>query len=280
LAGENELEREREMDFQTIIYEAKDQIAWITLNRPEVMNAINQEMAGEIVSACRQAEGDKEVRVVIFKGAGERAFSAGADLKQRAQGAQDASSSIIERRQVKLSPGMNTQTLAVAAIAKPTIALVRGYAVGGGLEICMACDIRVVAEDAKMGLPEVRHGIMPGSGGTQRLTRIVGLAKALEICLTGELIDAKEAYRIGLVHRLVSPEELLPVGEKIALAMMKGAPLSLRFTKEAIYVGSELPLEQALRLEADLSALVATTEDSKEGPRAFVEKRAPIWKGR
>jgi len=268
------------MEFRHILYEVKDQIAWITLNRPEVMNAINQEMAGEIVSACRQAEGDKEVRVVIFKGAGERAFSAGADLKQRAQGAQDASSSIIERRQVKLSPGMNTQTLAVAAIAKPTIALVRGYAVGGGLEICMACDIRVVAEDAKMGLPEVRHGIMPGSGGTQRLTRIVGLAKALEICLTGELIDAKEAYRIGLVHRLVSPEELLPVGEKIALAMMNGAPLSLRFTKEAIYVGSELPLEQALRLEADLSALVATTEDSKEGPRAFVEKRAPVWKGK
>ena len=265
------------MEYHNIIYDVSDQVAWITLNRPEAMNAINQEMSGEIVSACRQAEEDREVRVVIFKGAGEKAFSAGADLKERARG---ESSSFIERRQVKISPGANTQTLAVAAISKPTIALIRGYAVGGGLEICLCCDIRIAAEDAKMGLPEVRRGIIPGSGGTQRLARVVGRAKALEICLTGELVDAAEAYRIGLVHRLVRPEELIPVGEQFAQSLLKGAPLSLRFTKEAIYVGSELPLEQALRLEADFSALVANTEDSKEGPRAFVEKRAPVWKGK
>ena len=131
-----------------------------------------------------------------------------------------------------------------------------------------------------MGLPEVRRGIIPGSGGTQRLARIVGRAKALEICLTGEVVNAAEANRIGLVHRLVRPEELIPVGEQFAQSLRKGAPLSLRFTKEAIYVGSELPLEEALRVEADLSALVATTEDSKEGPRAFAEKREAIWKGK
>ena len=265
------------MDFQTILFEVRNQIAWITFNRPEVMNAVNQEMGREIVSVCRQAEEDENVRVVIFKGAGEKAFSAGMDLKERAQG---GSPSFLERRQAKVAPGIHTQTQAVAAISKPTIAAIRGYAVGGGLELALACDIRVASEDAKLGLAEVRRGIIPGSGGTQRLSRVIGIAKAMEICLTGELVDGKEAYRLGLVNVVVTAEELLGTAERLARSFLKGAPLSIRYIKEAIYKGIELPLEQGLRLEADLSALIGTTEDSKEGPRAFVEKRPPVWKGK
>jgi enoyl-CoA hydratase len=265
------------MEYRSVIYESKDQIGWITLNRPEVMNAINQEMSGEIVSVCRRAEEDEGVRLVIFNGAGEKAFSSGMDLKERAQG---APVSVIERRQSKVSPRVSTPTRAVAAITKPTIAAINGYAVGGGLEIALACDLRIASEDAKLGLTEVRHGILPGAGGTQRLTRIVGIAKALEICLSGRLVDGKEAYRIGLVNEVVRREELLAAAGRLAQGILKGAPVSIRYIKEAIYKGMELPLEQGLRLEADLSALIGTTEDSKEGPRAFAEKREPVWKGK
>lgn len=265
------------MEYRTVIYESKDEIGWITLNRPEVMNAINQEMGREIVSVCRQAEEDENVRVVIFKGAGEKAFSSGMDLKERAQG---GSPSTLERRQLKVAPGIHTQTQAVAAISKPTIAAIRGYAVGGGLELALACDLRIASEDAKLGLTEVRRGIIPGSGGTQRLARVIGIAKALEICLTGDLVDGKEAYRLGLVNAVVPADGLVGAAEQTARKMLKGAPLSIRYIKEAIYKGIELSLEQGLRLEADLSALIGTTEDSKEGPRAFAERREPVWKGR
>ncbi len=265
------------MEYRYVIYESKDQIGWITLNRPDVMNAINQEMAGEIVSACRRAEEDDSVRVVVLKGAGEKAFSAGMDLKERAE----RSFSAIERRQLKIAPGViNFPTQAVAAISKPTIAAIQGYAVGGGLEIALACDIRIASEDAKLGLTEVRRGMIPGSGGTQRITRLVGPAKALEICLSGNLVDAKEAHRIGLVNEVVRKEELLAAAERLAQAILKGAPISVRFIKEAVCKGMELPLDQGLRLEADLSALIAATEDCKEGPRAFAEKREPVWTGK
>jgi len=168
----------------------------------------------------------------------------------------------------------------VGAISKPTIAAIRGYAVGGGLELSLACDVRVASEDAKFGLTEVRRGILPGAGGTQRLSQVIGLPKALELCLTGDLIDAKTASTLGLVNDVVAAAELLPRAEVFARSFLKGAPISLRFIKEAIYKGRELSLEEGLRLEADLSAMIATTEDSKEGPRAFVEKRDPVWKGR
>lgn len=265
------------MEQRTVLYEVKDRLAWITLNRPEVMNAINQEMAGEIVSACHAAEEDETVRVVVLKGAGERAFSTGMDLKERSQA---GSPSVLERRQLKTAPGIRTPSQAVAAISKPTIAAIRGYAVGGGLELALACDVRVASEDAKLGLTEARRGILPGAGGTQRLARIAGLAKALEICLTGELVDAREAQRIGLVNAVVPVPEVEPEAVRFAHLFLKGAPLSLRYIKEAIYKGIELPLEQGLRLEADLAALVGTTEDGREGPRAFAEKREPVWKGR
>jgi enoyl-CoA hydratase len=264
------------MEFQHLLFDVRNKVAWITFNRPESMNAINRQMAQEIIDACRKADLDDQVRIVVFTGAGERAFSAGMDLKERAAG----SYSLIERRQEKLSVVIHTQTRAVAAITKPTIAAIRGYCVGGGLEIALACDMRVAAEDAKLGLTEVRRGIIPGSGGTQRLTRLVGTGRALEMCLTGEPISGSDAYRVGLVNAVVPGDAVLKTAEELAARILKGAPMAVRFIKEAVSKGIELPLEQGLRLEADLSALIATTEDSKEGPRAFAEKRAPVWQGK
>ena len=264
------------MEFQTIIYEVKNQVAWVTLNRPESMNAINRQMTRELVEVCRQAEEDSAIRIVIFTGAGERAFSAGMDLKERAETA----FSPIERRNQKLTQTIHTQSRAIAAMTKPTIAAIRGYCVGGGLDMALACDLRVAAEDAKLGLTEVKRGLIPGAGGTQRLTRAVGITKALEICLTGDTVTGSEAQRLGLVNAAVPGNGVLQAAEDLANRILKGAPMSVTFIKEAIKKGIELPLEEGLRLEADLSALIGMTEDSKEGPRAFAEKRAPVWKGK
>jgi enoyl-CoA hydratase len=264
-----------------VLYEVKDKIAWIILNRPESMNAVNREMQQDFIRFCQEANDDKDVQVVIFRGNGEKAFSVGGDLKDRARGALDVTGvSPLESRQARFAPGVHTPAQAIAAVRKPTIQLAHGYTVGTGLLMGLACDIRIAAENAKLGLSEVRRGFMPASGGTQRMARLVGIAKALEICMSGELVDAREAYRIGLVNRLVPYEELIPAGEQMANSFIKSAPLAVRYIKEAIYKGSELSLEQGLRLESDLAAMVLTTEDSKEGPRAFVEKRAPVWKGK
>jgi enoyl-CoA hydratase len=264
------------MDFQTILYQTRDQIAFITFNRPDSLNAMNRQMTRELVDVCQQVEEDSGIRVAIFTGAGEKAFSAGMDLKERAE----TSFSPIERRQQKLTNKIYTQARAVAAITKPTIAAIRGYCVGGGLEFALACDLRVAAEDAKLGLTEVRRGIIPGAGGTQRLTRAVGVTKAMEMCLTGDTVSGLEAKSLGLVNNAVSSADVLKTAEDLAERILKGAPMSVAFIKEAIKKGVELPLEEGLRLEADLSALIGITEDAKEGPRAFAEKRAPVWKGK
>ena len=269
-------EEVEEMEYQTIIYEVNDQIAFVTFNRPESMNAVNRQMARELVEACKQIEEDSAVRIAIFTGAGERAFSAGMDLKERAE----TGTSPIERRQQKLSATIHTQTRAVAAITKPTIAAICGYCVGGGLEFALACDMRVAAEDAKLGLSEVKRGLIPGAGGTQRLARAVGVAKALELCLTGDTVTGSEAEHLGLVNIVVPSSDVMEAAEDLAGRILKGAPMSVLFIKEAIKKGVELSLDEGFRLESDLSALIATTEDSKEGPRAFAEKRAPVWKGR
>ena len=264
------------MDFQTILFQSHDQIAFITLNRPDSLNAMNRQMTRELVDVCQQVEEDSGIRVAIFTGAGEKAFSAGMDLKERAE----TSFSPIERRQQKLTNKIYTQARAVAAITKPTIAAIRGYCVGGGLEFALACDLRVAAEDAKLGLTEVRRGIIPGAGGTQRLSRAVGVTKAMEMCLTGDTVSGLEAKSLGLVNHAVPSADVLKSAEDLAGRILKGAPMSVAFIKEAIKKGVELPLEEGLRLEADLSALIGITEDAKEGPRAFAEKRPPVWKGR
>jgi enoyl-CoA hydratase len=264
------------MEFQTILFDVRDQIAFVTFNRPESMNAVNRQMARELVEACRQIEEDNAIRIAIFTGAGDKAFSAGMDLKERAE----TGTSPIERRQQKLSATIHTQSRAVAAITKPTIAAIRGYCVGGGLEFALACDMRVAAEDAKLGLAEVKRGLIPGAGGTQRLARTVGVAKALEICLTGDNVTGSEAHRLGLVNIAVPANDVMKAAEDLAGRILKGAPMSVLFIKEAIKKGVELSLDEGFRLESDLSALVGMTEDSKEGPRAFAEKRAPVWKGK
>jgi enoyl-CoA hydratase/carnithine racemase len=269
------------MEGNKVLYEINDRIAWVVLNRPESMNAVDQDMQREIIRFCGQANEDRNVQVVIFRGEGEKAFSVGGDLKARAAGALDiVRLSPLENRMAKIAPGIHTPPQAIAAIAKPTIALCHGYTIGTGLLMALACDVRIATENAKLGLSEIRRGFMPASGGTQRLARLIGIPKALEICLSGELVDGQEAYRIGLVNRLAPYDRLMETGEQMAASFAKGAPLALRCIKEAIYKGSELPLDHGLRLEGDLATFVLGTEDAKEGPRAFVEKRPPVWKGK
>ena len=271
------------MSDEKVLYEVKDKIAWITLNRPESLNAVNRDMVKSMVGFCREAEEDPNVQVVIFKANGERAFSVGGDIKDRARNnaaAAEQTESPLVQRQAKHSAIPGTPAPAIATMNKITIALLHGYTVGTGLLMALACDIRIAAEGARLGVSEVRLGFMAGSGGTQRLPRLVGIPKALEICLSGELYDAAECHRIGLVNQLVPYDQLIPAGEKMAASFMKGAPLALRYIKEAIYKGSEMTLEQGLRYESDLQSMVMQTEDAKEGPRAFVEKRPANWKGR
>jgi enoyl-CoA hydratase/carnithine racemase len=266
------------MNFQTLIYEVKNNIAYIVLNRPEVMNAINYQMTSDILKACDEVRRDPAVRVVILTGAGEKAFCTGLDLKERARETDETT--FFDKRRVRNVPGIHSHHQAVAAIDKPTIAAVRGWTVAGGLELALACDIRVAAEDAKLGMMEVRRGRLGGAGGTQRLPRLIGTAKALEICLTGEPINGAEAYRVGLVNHVVPADQLMSKAEEIAGKICLGAPLSLIAIKESITKGVQLPLDEGLKLESELALLLSTTEDQKEGSVAFAEKRPPQWKGR
>lgn len=260
------------MDYQAIEFERKDGIAYVTLNRPEALNARNRRMREELIDAVTVVRADPEVRAVILTGAGERAFSAGRDLKEAAR----EKTGVVAARQQKLEV---SDTEMIARLPKPVIAAINGYALGGGCELALACDIRVAVEGAKLGLPEVSRGMIPGSGGTQRLSRVVGLGKALELILTGGVIDAEEALRIGLVNRVAPREGLMAAAEEYARAIARQAPVAVVFAKEAVREGYEMSLDDGLRLETDLSALLRTTEDIKEGAQAFVEKRPPRWRG-
>ena len=247
--------------FQTIQYRVADGVAHLVFNRPASLNAINPQMMREIIAAAGLINADPAVRVAILSGAGGRAFSAGHDLKER-------------------DPGPALHHQAIASIDRPTIAAIGGYAIGGVLEAALACDLRVAADDAKLGLPEVRRGLMPRAGGTQRLSRLVGPGHALRIALSGELIDAREAHRIGLVNEVVPRDQLMSAAVGLARAIGLGAPLATRFVKEAINAGYGMSLADGLRLEADLAARNGATADAQEGVRAFAEKRTPEWRGR
>jgi enoyl-CoA hydratase/carnithine racemase len=255
-----------------ILYEVRDQIAWITLNRPAAMNAISENMRAEIPAALMRADADDDVRVIVFSGAGERAFCAGADVK----GFREVGS-LVKHRQGRAHTHW---ILTFDRVRKPMIAAIHGYCLGGGLEIALACDIRIAAEGAKFGLPEVSRGTFPGSGGTQRLARMVGLGRALDIALSADHIEADDALQMGLVSRLVPRAELTASAEALAQRIAAHAPLSVLLVKEAVRGSLDTDLPSGLRMEADLSTLIASTEDRLEAGAAFREKRKPKFIGR
>ncbi len=260
-------------EFEELLFERRDRIAVITMNRPHVLNARNRQLRQELMRAFLIAEDDSDIWVVILTGAGDRAFSVGMDLKEAATEDEDALQSRYNYRKF-------SDTLALEAVSKPVIAAINGYALGGGLELALCCDLRIVSEGAQLGFPEANRGMMPGSGATQRLPRLIGPSRALEMMFTGERISAAEAYRIGLVNQVVPAAQLMTAAETLARKILSSAPVALRLIKEAVRKGLDMSLAQGLAVEIELSALVSQTADSSEGVHAFVEKRDPVWRGR
>jgi enoyl-CoA hydratase len=257
------------MSYYTLTYDKREQVVWITLNQPAAGNAINLQLANELGDACREINQDDDVRAAIITGAGN-VFCSGADFND-----------LISIPTGELSP-RNPASLAsgsVASVDCPVIAALNGDAIGAGLDLALACDIRIASEDARFGFPETSYGLIPGGGGTQRLPRLIGRGKATEMILTAELIDAKEAYQVGLVSSVVPVDKLAEEAEGIAKRLISRAPIAVRYAKEAVYKGVDMTLDQGLRLEADLSFLLQTTADREEGIKAFLEKRAAQFKG-
>jgi len=260
------------MTFENILLEKKNAIAYITVNRPKVLNALNMATMEELRGAFHDVKNDKNIRVVIFTGAGEKAFIAGADISELAKHDAVSGKDYTHR-------GQNVLNL-IENLGKPVIACLNGFALGGGCEIAMACTMRLASENAKLGQPEVKLGIIPGYGGTQRLPRLVGRGIAMQLVLTGDIISAEEAHRIGLVNEVTAPGELIPRAEAIAQKIIANAPLAIQYAMEAVNHGLDLPLAEGLYLEATLFGVCCATEDKKEGTAAFLEKRAASFKGR
>jgi len=255
-----------------VLYEKKSGIAYITLNRPKVLNALNTPTWTDLRTAFEDAKADAGVRGVILTGAGEKAFIAGADISELAHvGAYDAEESS------RLGQGVLD---IIENLGKPVIAAINGFALGGGCETAMACTIRIAAEHAKFGQPEVKLGLLPGGGGTQRLPRLVGKGRALQLILTGETISAQEAYRIGLVNEVVPAANLIARAETILELISANAPIAIKFSLEAANKGMNSSQAEGFALEASYFGICAATEDKKEGTSAFLEKRAPQFHGR
>lgn len=255
-----------------LAFDEETHIARLTLNRPDAMNAISREMAAELRDACARLRQEEAVRVVVMAGAGERAFCAGADLKERRGLSADERSAHTAE--------IEAAAEAIAGLPMPTIAAVRGFALAGGAELAIACDLRVAASDAELGFPEVRIGIFPGAGGVQRLPRLVGLGAARDLLFTGRRVDAQEAYRIGLVDRLVAPEALDAAAAELALTIAANAPLAVRAVKAALEVSDATSLAEARPAVNALRAALDATADYEEGLAAFAERRAPRFSGR
>ncbi len=260
------------MAYANLLCDASDGVALVTLNRPEKRNPLNRETIGELEDCFDSLAADPAVHAVIVTGAGEKAFVAGADLNQVTE------LNALQGREW----GRRGQALfsRIEAFEKPVIAAINGWALGGGLELAMACHIRVAADHARLGQPEVKLGIVPGYGGTQRLPRLIGRGRALEMLLTGEPVDAAEALRIGLVNQVVPAEELLPRARQIAGKILNNGPVAVALILQAVNRGLDMPLAEAFEFEAAQFALSCATEDIKEGTRAFLEKRPPEFKGR
>jgi len=242
------------MPGDTVLYTKKEHIAFITLNRPEQGNTINQQLAQQMEEICSRVNQDDDIYVVVITGAGDKVFCGGSEVNSNV-------------------------AAAVAGIDRPVIATINGDALGEGLELALSCDIRLASDRARFGLPQVASGTIPMSGGTQRLPRLIGKGKALELIFTAETIDAARALEIGLVSKVIPQGDLADEAETLAQNLVSKAPISLRFVKEAVNKGMDLTLEQGLRLEADLYLLLHTTSDRTEGIKAFLEKRPPKFKG-
>lgn len=260
------------MAYENLIFEKKEHIGTLTFNRPKVLNALNRQTMEELDAALTESGNDKDLRVLILTGAGDKAFIAGADINELA----------------RMTPMTGPETSLygqgvlhkLETLGKPSIAAVNGFALGGGCELALACSIRLASRAAKFGQPEVKLGIIPGYGGSQRLARLCGKGIAHELCLSGEMISAEEAQRIGLVNHVYEPAELLPAAQSLAKKIAANAPVAVQLTMEAIERGLEMPQEQGLFLEASLFGRSCATEDMREGTRAFLEKRPAQFQGK
>ena len=257
--------------YEMILVERRERVAIITINRPEKRNALNIQTRAEGAAVLDELRADDSVRVVVFTGAGDKAFIAGADI------AEFAGRTSLSQRAIMLERGLFN---AIDTFPKPVIAMVNGYCLGGGCELALACDIRIASDNASFGQPEINLGIMPGGGGTQRLTRLVGEGKAMEMILTGEIINAQEAFRLGLVNQVVPADHLEAKTMEVANRIAEKSPIALRLAKEAVKLASRSNLDEGLRREVDLFALCFSSEDKDEGVKAFLDKRKPEFKGK
>jgi enoyl-CoA hydratase/carnithine racemase len=260
------------MAYENLLLEKKNSIAYVTVNRPKVLNALNMATMDELRDVFTDVKNDSSVRVAILTGAGEKAFIAGADIGELAKHDAVSGKEYTHRGQSVLD--------LIENLGKPVIACINGFALGGGCEIAMACTMRLASENAKLGQPEVKLGIIPGYGGTQRLPRLVGKGMAMQMVLAGEMISAQEAHRIGLVNEVTPAAELIPRAEAIANKIIANAPLAVQFAMEAVNKGMEMTLQEGLYLEAVLFGVSCATEDKKEGTTAFLEKRQAQFKGK
>lgn len=258
-------------NFETLTIEKRGSVAVMTINRPDKLNALNQQVHIDGVAALDELKSDDTVRVLILTGAGEKAFVAGADISEFAD-----HTPVTQRDQFNERTLFNT----IDSFPKPVIAMINGFCLGGGNELALACDLRVASENSKFSQPEINLGIMCGGGGTQRLARLIGEGRAMEMCLSGDMIDAATALKFGLLNHVFPAEQLEAETFRIASKIAEKAPIALQLTKEAVKFASRSNLDEGLRREVDLFALCFSTEDKKEGVAAFLEKRKPIFKGK
>jgi len=259
------------MSASSLLIDSAEGIATVTVNRPEKLNALNSAVIAELTTVFERFRDDAALRAVILTGAGEKAFIAGADIAELARlGPAEA------RENARKGQAL---TALMEGLGKPVLAAINGFALGGGCELALACAVRVAAEGARLGQPEVKLGLICGYGGTQRLARLVGRGKALELLLTGETVDAAEALRIGLVNKVVPRAALLDETRALARRMLAGGPVALKYTLRAVYAGLDVSLEESLNLEAELFGRCFETQDMKEGTSAFLEKRPPNFTG-
>jgi enoyl-CoA hydratase len=257
--------------YENLLFETSGAVATITVNRPKVGNALNRATLGELEAAFAAVQKDAAIRGAIVTGTGEKFFIAGADINELKENTPLSAKEIARRGQ--------TLFTSIERLGKPVVAAINGFCLGGGLELASACTFRTASKNAVVGLPEVKLGVIPGYGGTQRLPRLVGIGRAMEMILTGEPVNADEAYRIGLVNHVYESAELLPKTRELVDKMLARGPIALRFALEASFRGLDLPLDEGLNAESNLFGLLCTTQDMKEGMAAFLEKRAAQFKG-